>query len=329
MRKPASRRTPARSTRLVEVIAPPYYGFRIVPFLKQFQEWLSRLTAARPPAGVMIAPAVRAGRSRSVRIPADLGVWTRNRPAATTARGRVPRRRARSLLTLACAGTSRLAVACAISGCAPRARPARAKRARRHSPARAVHTSDVGIHKIRHVVMIIQENRSFDSYFGTYPGADGLPYSDGRFTVCLPDPATGGCDRPFHDPSLVNGGGPHSEAAVQADIDGGAMDGFVQGVRDPGRPRLRGLRRSLQLARSVGRDGLPRRARDPELLGVRRELRARRPHVPVERVVEPAGSPVRGVGVVGALLACPATQRAASTTTSSGATRPRTSSASG
>ena len=26
-----------------------------------------------------------------------------------------------------------------------------------------------GIHKIRHVVVIMQENRSFDSYFGTYP----------------------------------------------------------------------------------------------------------------------------------------------------------------
>ncbi len=28
-----------------------------------------------------------------------------------------------------------------------------------------------GIHKIRHVIVIMQENRSFDSYFGTYPGA--------------------------------------------------------------------------------------------------------------------------------------------------------------
>src|SRR4029077_17351841 len=28
-----------------------------------------------------------------------------------------------------------------------------------------------GIHKIKHVIVIMQENRSFDSYFGTYPGA--------------------------------------------------------------------------------------------------------------------------------------------------------------
>jgi phospholipase C len=94
--------------------------------------------------------------------------------------------------------------------------------------------SDVGIHKIRHVVMIVQENRSFDSYFGTYPGADGIPASGGRFTVCLPDPATGGCDRPFHDPSLVNGGGPHGQGAVIGDVDGGSMDGFVAESETPG-----------------------------------------------------------------------------------------------
>src|SRR4029450_11549060 len=37
------------------------------------------------------------------------------------------------------------------------------------------HARTVGIHKIRHVVVIMQENRSFDSYFGTYPGAGGGP----------------------------------------------------------------------------------------------------------------------------------------------------------
>ncbi len=32
----------------------------------------------------------------------------------------------------------------------------------------------LGIHKIKHVIFINQENRSFDSYFGTFPGADGI-----------------------------------------------------------------------------------------------------------------------------------------------------------
>ena len=36
-----------------------------------------------------------------------------------------------------------------------------------------------GVHKIRHVIVIMQENRSFDSYFGTFPGADGIPMKDG------------------------------------------------------------------------------------------------------------------------------------------------------
>ena len=37
-----------------------------------------------------------------------------------------------------------------------------------------------GIHKIKHIIVIEQENRSFDSYFGTYPGATGFR----RRTAC-------------------------------------------------------------------------------------------------------------------------------------------------
>jgi phospholipase C len=79
-----------------------------------------------------------------------------------------------------------------------------------------------GIHKIRHVVVIMQENRSFDQYFGTYPGADGIPAG-----VCVPDPANGSCVRPFHDPSNLDRGGPHNVSNAIADVDGGKMDGFV------------------------------------------------------------------------------------------------------
>jgi len=84
-----------------------------------------------------------------------------------------------------------------------------------------------GIHKIRHVIVIMQENRSFDSYFGTYPGADGIPLRKGVPAVCLPDPATKTCVRPFYDPADVNAGGPHGAPAAAADIDGGRMDGFI------------------------------------------------------------------------------------------------------
>ncbi|MBV9942640.1 MAG: alkaline phosphatase family protein [Solirubrobacterales bacterium] len=87
----------------------------------------------------------------------------------------------------------------------------------------------VGIHKIRHVVVIMQENRSFDSYFGTYPGADGIPGLAGHpgTVPCVANPATRGCVRPFHDRQDRSLGGPHSFAAAQADMNGGRMDGFV------------------------------------------------------------------------------------------------------
>jgi len=94
--------------------------------------------------------------------------------------------------------------------------------------------SEAGIHKIRHVVIIMQENRSFDSFFGTYPGADGIPAKNGHFTVCVPDPRTHGCDMPYYDPSLVNGGGAHNQFAARTDINFGRMNGFVRAaeVRD-------------------------------------------------------------------------------------------------
>jgi len=84
-----------------------------------------------------------------------------------------------------------------------------------------------GIHKIKHVIMIMQENRSFDSYFGTYPRATGIPMHDGVPTVCVPDPA-GGCDRPYHDTADMNGGGPHGVANAIADVNHGKMNGFIQ-----------------------------------------------------------------------------------------------------
>ena len=83
------------------------------------------------------------------------------------------------------------------------------------------------VNKIRHVVMIMQENRSFDSYFGTYPGADGIPMSNGHPSVCVPDPKAGICWRPFHDPRNRGAGGPHGANNARRDIDGGRMDGFI------------------------------------------------------------------------------------------------------
>ncbi len=92
-----------------------------------------------------------------------------------------------------------------------------------------------GIHKIRHVIIVMQENRSFDSYFGTYPGATGIPMVNGVPQVCVPNPLTKVCDRPYHDTADVNGGGPHGHEAALTDIAGGTMNGFIQSAETAGR----------------------------------------------------------------------------------------------
>ncbi len=84
-----------------------------------------------------------------------------------------------------------------------------------------------GLHKIKHVVIIMQENRSFDSYFATYPGADGIPMQNGTPTVCVPDPRTQTCVKPYADHADSNTGGPHQASNGAADTHNGAMDGFI------------------------------------------------------------------------------------------------------
>ncbi|TML52415.1 MAG: hypothetical protein E6G15_10905 [Actinobacteria bacterium] len=56
---------------------------------------------------------------------------------------------------------------------------------------RPVSARAAGIHKIRHAVIVMQENRSLDEFFGTYPGAEGIPTRNGhcaRVRAALPRP---------------------------------------------------------------------------------------------------------------------------------------------
>jgi phospholipase C len=85
-----------------------------------------------------------------------------------------------------------------------------------------------GIHKIEHIVIIMQENRSFDHYFGTFPGADGIPMRGRQPAVCSPDPETGACVSPFHSSVDRNHGGPHSAGAAVNCVHRGRMDGFIR-----------------------------------------------------------------------------------------------------
>jgi phospholipase C len=92
------------------------------------------------------------------------------------------------------------------------------------------HDAGAASQKIQHVVVIMQENRSFDHYFGTFPGAEGIPMDkNGVPTVCNPDPkAAGACIKPYHLTTDKNAGGPHSAAAFKTCVDGGKMDGFIK-----------------------------------------------------------------------------------------------------
>ena len=147
---------------------------------------------------------------------------------------------------VACFVVAALAIACSTDNTVtPSASPGRvptASGAASPSPTALNGTSllDLARQHIKHVVIVMQENHSFDSYFGTYPGADGIPMKDGVPSTCVPDPVSGGCVAPFHATSDVTFGGPHHAAAAKADVNHGRMDGFI-------RQALRGKRNCASL----------------------------------------------------------------------------------
>ena len=78
---------------------------------------------------------------------------------------------------------------------------------------------------IQHVVVLMQENHTFDNYFGTYPGADGIPAG-----VCMPrDPAnpSAGCVTSYHLPSHRTIDLSHGTDVAGVALNGGKLDGFV------------------------------------------------------------------------------------------------------
>ena len=87
---------------------------------------------------------------------------------------------------------------------------------------------------IKHFVFLMQENHTFDNYFGTRPGVDGIPTG-----TCMPA-YTGRrlpCVKPYHigDEGVTDLD--HTEAAFQAQYADGAMNGFVRYFTDLDRPR--------------------------------------------------------------------------------------------
>jgi phospholipase C len=128
------------------------------------------------------------------------------------------RRQGRLVTALALVGASLLIGACG----------AQSSQTTPRKPRQTIPGAFRAIHKIRHVVVIMQENRSFDSYFGTYPRANGIPGLAGNSgkLPCLPYPGQR-CLRPFHDRMDENHGGPHATGNAFTDIHGGLMNGFA------------------------------------------------------------------------------------------------------
>jgi len=127
----------------------------------------------------------------------------------------------RSPLRLVLAGALVLAVACTAATTTTSTSTS--------TPTPSATTQTRGLKTLKHLIFIVQENRSFDHYFGTYPGADGIPTKpDGSFSVCAPDPYQDGrCVPPYRTSSFDFDGGPHTHAASVRDVNGGKMDGFI------------------------------------------------------------------------------------------------------
>lgn len=77
--------------------------------------------------------------------------------------------------------------------------------------------------RIEHIIFLIQENHSFDNYFGTYPGADGIPAG----TKMPLYPGGPGVISPFHLAFRLTHDLDHSWETAHAAYNGGKMDGFI------------------------------------------------------------------------------------------------------
>ncbi len=74
---------------------------------------------------------------------------------------------------------------------------------------------------IQHLVVIMKENHAFDNYFGTFPGADGIPTN-----VSLPDGA-GGIVQPHWIDGTWTWDLPHDRTAMLTDYHNGSNDLFA------------------------------------------------------------------------------------------------------
>jgi phospholipase C len=98
-------------------------------------------------------------------------------------------------------------------------------KSRRTSRTAAGPTTGGGVSPlISKIVIVFQENHTFDNYFGTYPGADGTAGKSVQLPIVKGGPPTA---VPTHSTTLTPADLTHSWASAHADYDSGKMDGFV------------------------------------------------------------------------------------------------------
>jgi phospholipase C len=110
----------------------------------------------------------------------------------------------------------------------------------RAQAASAATRSPFDLSQVKHLVFLMQENRSFDHYFGTFPGVQGfsdpqaIKLPNGRSVFQQPDPANpDGYLEPFHLDTIKTGAAAipdlsHAWQAQHASWNNGAMDGWLR-----------------------------------------------------------------------------------------------------
>ncbi len=86
---------------------------------------------------------------------------------------------------------------------------------------------------IKHFIFLMQGGRTFDNYFGTYPGADGL--SAGTCQLRVTGKPAGGCVKPFLLDSAQRAPLGANNTIIANQYDAGKMDGFVAAYQQQGR----------------------------------------------------------------------------------------------
>jgi phospholipase C len=80
------------------------------------------------------------------------------------------------------------------------------------------------------IVVVLQENHTFDNYFGTYPGVDGTLGKGLKIPASAGGPPSLG---PVHSSTLTPAELNHNWASAHEDYDSGKMDGFAYSEGSP------------------------------------------------------------------------------------------------